>query len=473
MQEEIYKIKKEILQKIVPSEHCQITIESLAKKLEQKTIVACKEQGIDAVVRVEGSVAKGTWLSEEPDIDVFLRLPVTIPRRFLGEISLKIARGVTEGSEQIERFAEHPYLESIIEDTRVNIVPCYDVKLGKWLSATDRTPFHTDYIRKYLNKKLQDEVRLLKQFMKGIKCYGAEIRTGGFSGYLCELLILNFKSFSETITAFSEYETRVVVDIEDYYAKCSKELQQVFTEPLVVVDPVDKLRNVASAVQEQKLYEFIGAARAFIRTPNRQFFFPPNQSLSTEILKKNIKERGSCIVSVTFDRVEAVPDILWGQLYKAKRALRRMISRDGFKVFRDDVWSNGEGENTIIFELENCARPSVKKHLGPPLEKRKECEKFLTKYLNNNLVVSGPYIEEGRWVVEIHWNISGISQLLSEKLKEGGRKNGIPEQISQAMRNKLTIHLNDKVVESQTCNEDFLEFLSSFLTGRPFWLESG
>jgi tRNA nucleotidyltransferase (CCA-adding enzyme) len=65
----------------------------------------------------------------------------------------------------------------------------------EWLSATDRTPF-IHYVKKRLGKTLQDDVRLLKKFMQGIKVYGAEIKTGGFSGYLCELLILHYGSFA-------------------------------------------------------------------------------------------------------------------------------------------------------------------------------------------------------------------------------------------------------------------------------------
>jgi len=35
----------------------------------------------------------------------------------------------------------------------------------------------------------------LKQFMKGIGVYGSELRRRGFSGYLTELLVINYGSF--------------------------------------------------------------------------------------------------------------------------------------------------------------------------------------------------------------------------------------------------------------------------------------
>ena len=106
-------------------------------------------------------------------------------------------------------------------------------------------------------RELLGDVRLLKRFMQGIGVYGAEIKVGGFSGYLCELLIMKYGSFTQTIRAFAEYNRRVVVDIEGFYANRANELQLLFPESLVIIDPVDKGRNVASAVQPQKLYEFI------------------------------------------------------------------------------------------------------------------------------------------------------------------------------------------------------------------------
>jgi len=84
-------IHEEILKKITPSQAGRAKITALAKELEQKVALACDEHGVKATVRVEGSVAKDTWLRKEPEIDIVMRLPTTIPRRSLGEISLKIA----------------------------------------------------------------------------------------------------------------------------------------------------------------------------------------------------------------------------------------------------------------------------------------------------------------------------------------------------------------------------------------------
>jgi tRNA nucleotidyltransferase (CCA-adding enzyme) len=473
MQKEIDEIRHEILEKITPTKEDRIRIEALAKELEQKVASSCAEHGVKATVRVEGSVAKDTWLREEPEVDIFMRLPKTIPRRALGKISLEIARKATEGSKQVERFAEHPYLEAFVSGVRVNIVPCYAVERGEWLSATDRTPFHTDYVKKHLNKTMRNEVRLLKRFMHGIKVYGAEIKMGGFSGYLCELLILRYKSFNETLEAFARYARRMVVDIESYYAGREKELQLLFAEPLVMIDPVDKGRNVASAVQSQKLYTFVGAARVFLKMPSVKFFYPPKiGALSAQALRQKMENRGSACLFLTFAAVEAVPDVLWGQLYRTQRSLGKLFDLSDFKVLRDAVWSDEKTLNVFIFELEQRVLSSVRRHLGPPLEREKECEDFLAKYVHNGSVVSGPYIEDGRWVVELQRRFTDAVELLREKLKEGGRNVGVAELISQAFRENFTILVNSEVSGNYVDNREFAEFLTEFLGGKPFWLEN-
>ena len=473
MPETVEKICEAVLKRITPEKSERAKIEALARKLEKRVADAAEKAGVEAVVRVEGSVAKDTWLSEEPDVDVFMRVSKAIPRASLGGVSLEIARKATRGSKQVERFAEHPYLEAFVDGVRVNIVPCYDVKRGEWLSATDRTPFHTDYMNKRLDERMRREVRLLKKFMKGIGIYGAEIKVGGFSGYLTELLIVYSGSFVDVLKAFVGQTHRVVIDIENYYRDRSSELRLLFNEPLVVVDPVDRARNVASAVQAQKLYVFVASAQAFLRSPSEQFFYPPKTSvLTAKEIGEKLKKRGSSLVFVTFGKVEAVPDVLWGQLFKSQRSLRKLVQLNDFRMLRDLAWSDEKALNMFIFELEDCCIPSVVKHLGPPLDKGSECERFLMKHQNGSGTVSGPYVEDGRWVVQVRRKYTDACVLFHEKLKDGGKNAGVAEQIAQKLRKGFNVLVNDEIVEICSKNRDFAVFLTEFLSGKPKWLEA-
>ncbi len=473
MENEVNQLAERILKKITPKKEEYAKIEALSRELEQKIVLACQQEGITAIVRVEGSVAKDTWLSGNPDIDVFMRLPTSIPRKNLGDIGLKIAKKAAGKAKKLERFAEHPYLQIFLDGIRADIVPCYDAKPGEWQSATDRTPFHTDYIKQHLSKEMHGEVRLFKKFMQGVNVYGAEIKVGGFSGYLCELLVMKYGSFAGTICAFARYNRRVVIDIEGFYANREHELSLLFPEPLVIIDPVDKGRNVASAVQPQKLYTFIGAARAFLKKPSEDFFYPPKpEAFSIAELKSQLANRNSDMVFLVIGELNAVPDVLWGQLYRSKRSLRTLLELSDFKVLKDDVWSNEKSQSVFMFELEQQVLPNVRKHLGPPFEREAECEKYLAKYGGDEQVISGPYIEDGRWMVEMPRKNIDAAELLQVKLADGGKNAGVADLVAKIIQKNLKIRVNIEVIEVYEGNGDFAEFLTDFLIGKPFWLKN-
>ena len=79
-------------------------------------------------------------------------------------------------------------LRLLVDGTRVNIVPCYDVNTrenGK--SATDRSIYHTKFMKQKLTSSMKGDVRILKKFLQHIEVYGAEIAKEGFSGYVSEV----------------------------------------------------------------------------------------------------------------------------------------------------------------------------------------------------------------------------------------------------------------------------------------------
>jgi tRNA nucleotidyltransferase (CCA-adding enzyme) len=466
------KVCAKVLDKVTPSPKEREHILRLADELRKKVQIASEEAHVKAEVRAEGSVAKNTWLSKEPDIDIFMRLPTTMPRETFGTTGLKIARKATKGCKQTERFAEHPYLEATVDSVRVNIVPCYKVEKGEWKSATDRTPFHTDYVKPLLNEETCGEIRLLKKFMKGIGVYGAEIKVGGFSGYLCELLTLNYSSFEKVLKSFGEWKGKRIIDYENHYRGRESEIGKIFEEPLVIVDPVDKGRNVAAAVRKERLDEFIVASRVFVKKPDSKFFYPKDKkAINSEQLAQIMKTRGSTLLFLKFGKLKAVPDILWGQLYRSQRTIRTMLKQHDVNVIRDGVWSDEENLSVIIFELEQQILSPFKKHLGPPIEKRTECESFLRKHLGASQTVSGPLIENGRWVVETKRKYSDVVKLVNEKLKGRDRQPlSLPDLIAESVRKDSEVIVNEECGKLCSCSPEFAKFLTKFLDGRPRWL---
>jgi tRNA nucleotidyltransferase (CCA-adding enzyme) len=159
--------------------------------------------------------------------------PVVIPEELETE-GLALARSIAGlfTSQFHEKYAEHPYINATIDDVDVDLVPCYKVESAERIqSAVDRTPFHTRYITDKING-LIDDVLLLKQFTKAGGIYGSDQMTEGFSGYLCELLVLRYNGFSHLIHAAASWRPGTISDIENHAAK-------KFEEPLIVIDPAD------------------------------------------------------------------------------------------------------------------------------------------------------------------------------------------------------------------------------------------
>jgi len=161
----IFKISKTV----IPSktvEQSKKQIAKLAYSLVEKEIVKYPE-----VIGSEfgGSFAKGTWLSKDADIDIFIKFKKTVSEEEFEKISKKIGFDALKKYFPYIRYSQHPYVEAKIKNTKINVVPCYDVKIGEWKSAADRSPFHTKFMEKSLTPKMRNEVRILKTFLKQSK----------------------------------------------------------------------------------------------------------------------------------------------------------------------------------------------------------------------------------------------------------------------------------------------------------------
>jgi len=467
----IQRICEEALQRVTPSREEEIKTLKFAESLISKLNFELEKLGLEAEVHVEGSIAKNTWLAGEKDIDLFILIPKKQGKR--GLLKVLEAAKKASGGNYLEAYAEHPYIQAKIGDFTVDFVPCFKLeRVEDAISSVDRTPFHTFYVKKRLNSADRSEVRLLKRFMRGIESYGAEIKIGGFSGYLCEILIMHYGSFLNVLRAASNWRGKELIDLEGYYKGEEEKALRIFNQPLVVIDPVDKSRNVASAVSREKLAEFIAASRLFLEDPRIEFFFPPKiEAFPVEKILQIMNLRGTSFIFLKTKPPSVVPDVLWGQLYKSLKALKGFILRYGFEILREAVWSDEKNIVIFIFELQSRLLPAVEKHLGPPVTKKQDCERFLRKHLGSRLAISGPRIEGDRWIVERQRRYRDAADLLKDVLRDGGRGIGIASLISEAFSSSLEIWIDENVKDFYSENPEFASFFTRYLIGRPRWLQ--
>jgi len=470
MSTSIQTVLDQVAKKVAPSQGERERMLQLAERLKGQVQSILDKAGLGGNVSIQGSYARETWLSGEADLDIFASFPPTMDRREWTEKVLPAIRGGID-AKAIDRYAEHPYLEFRIKGIRVNVVPCYSVEKGQWKSATDRTPYHTEYMRKHLTPEMRLEARLLKRFMKGIRSYGAEIRVGGFSGMLVETLILHYRSFLETLIQASKWRPIIFLDLEKPTGSQDSRAQG-FRSPLIVIDPVDSNRNLAAAVRDDKLWGFVAASRHLPRNPGMWYFFPPKSRPKTKAqFSKLIEHQNRDIAAISFKHSRIVPDVLWGQLLKMEKSLTELMIRQDLHPVRSTVWSDETQSSAVIVELSSSTLPGVRMRQGPPVSKSDDSQGFLDRHLNAKDTIRGPWVETDRWVVDKKRVILTIEQLVSTALKDPKLGLVVPEQLNHSFGRNVRVLENEKIL-TMIGREGFDQALSEFLAAKPAWLKT-
>ena len=353
-----------------------------------------------------GSFAKGTWLSKDADVDIFVRFKRTTSEDKFEEISKKIGFDALKKYSPYVRYSEHPYVEAKIKDTKINIVPCYDITDGKWKSAADRSPHHTKFMKKSLTPKMKNDVRVLKQFLKSQEIYGAEIAKQGFSGYVSEVLILNYGSFENTVKSISK------INEGDVIGNTAKK----FSTAIVIIDPIDKNRNLAAAISDENIGRFILACRAFQKKPTNKFFNHKRLQTANKYWKN--------LVTIKFDFKSRSPDIIWGQIKRATSSLATQLELAGFEVLRYNSYTDQKKEAALFFLLRSTEITSTYTKVGPEFFREDSCSSFIAKNQKNSEMM---WIDEDKKIVSLEKRKHTKAEKFITKFLKENLQTGIPK----------------------------------------------
>jgi len=403
-----------------------------------------------------GSIAKDTWLSKRYELDLFLLFNPSFSKKQLEKKGLDIAKEIVKslkGKYQIA-FAEHPYLRGWIGKFQVDIVPCYSIKNPEKIkSAVDRTPHHVKFVKR--NLKNPDDVRLLKQFCIANNCYGADVKTLGLSGYLCELLIIKYGSFEKLVKDASKWRAGKIIT----FGKIDKiSISKKFKTPLIVIDPVDKNRNVSAAVSVENFYKFVRYCKDFDRNSKKEFFFPiKTKPYSVDETRKEIQKRGTRWYIIKFKKPKVLEDVLYPQLRRCLRSIEKELEKNGFKVMNRYFWCNDKC--VLIFEMETWQVPKLSKNIGPNVFS-KHAEEFLKHYKENRV-----YIEKENWVVEKEREFTTVLHFLKDlliKSKKDLLEKGIPSKIAPLLRKSELTAGGEAFKTITKLPEEFRSFLKEW-----------
>ena len=381
---------KVILDEIKPTKEENDKVTEVSTKLLDFLNNKCREDNIDAEAVLVGSVAKGTYLRGKSDIDIFIAFPLTTDEKDLKQTGLNLAHKCCDAFNAIayHQFASHPYVTTEIEGFEVDLVPCYKIDDGSQLkSAVDRTILHTKFVQANLSDGQNDEVLLLKRFMDMTGTYGSEFKVGGFAGYLCELLIIKYGSFENTLKEASDWKLRHVIDLMDYGTA------ENFKDPLICIDPTDKNRNVGAALRLDKFSQFIQSARNYLNSDKKQdYFYPLNKSLDKDVILNEFKSRESNLIAIRFDIPQIPLDTLHPQLKKTADSLKRILNKNDFLVFQADYWTDEVKSAVILLELAVFKLNNIKVHVGPRIFYNQACSNFIDKFGLENCYVLDDFL---------------------------------------------------------------------------------
>ena len=383
MKSDIIKKSKQIA---IPNNILRKKVDKIANQVFSLVNKETEKQKAVVSVHFGGSYAKETWTPEKIDIDIFVKFKKTTTEKNFETIGKKIGFDSLKKFKPYVRYSEHPFVEADIDGVGVNVVPCYDIKKGEWKSAADRSTFHTEFMSEKLTGSMKDDIRVLKCFLKINGMYGAEIAKQGFSGYVCEVLVYYLGSFENVLKKISKLQNNEMIG----------ESPRKFESPIVIIDPIDRNRNLGAAISIQNVTNFILIARNFLKKNSISYFKEKSKiKIPTEIAKN--------LLIVNFTYKKRSDDIVYGQIKRASSSIESQMINEGFNVLRNDAIAYDETKASLLFLLESLThrdrrtgkvsiltgKINVKRNSE---EKRIKAFHGLTRSLVNNMVIG---VKEG------------------------------------------------------------------------------
>ena len=270
------KLLQKISKQIYPEKKIIREVDEFIKKINKEI----KLKKIKAVAVKGGSIAKGTFLKDDHDVDIFVKFNEDKDiSKLLGKILKKFKPELVHGSRDYYQIKNKLVYE---------IVPVLNIKkIEQIKNVTDMSPLHVKWVKKF--PKYADDIRLAKQFCKAIKVYGAESYIKGFSGHVLDILIINYKGFLNLLKASQKWKKYSVIDFYGYHkGKALRNLNRSKISPLIVIDPIQLERNAAAALSEERINIFKEAAKKFLKNQNESFFIKKKYEINEN--KKKYKK---------------------------------------------------------------------------------------------------------------------------------------------------------------------------------------
>ena len=364
----------------------------------------------DAKAVLGGSGAKDTWLKGSHDVDVFVQFDYKKYKDKSDKLSNLLEKVLKKTFSKIEMLhGSRDYFQVKEENFTFEIIPILKIKdADKALNITDISPLHAEWVNKHNYK---DDIRLMKQFLRANKIYGAESYIRGFSGYDIEILVIYYKGFMNLVKAAGKWGKKIVVDPEKYYKDDREVLREMnkskTASPLVIVDPVQKERNVAAALSNEKFELFKILCRRFLKEKSPDYFEIKEVTID-ELKKKAGKNR---LILFDIETLKNKEDIAGSKMVKAFEYIGKRFSLNDFSVL-DEGWKWDKAKKAMFWYIvEDEVLDEFIKREGPPVKAKKHAEAFKKAHKN-------AFAEKGRLYAKIKREFRKPEQLAKTLVKD-------------------------------------------------------
>src|SRR3989344_9161229 len=359
-----------------------------------------KLKKIKAISVAGGSIAKGTFLKNDHDVDIFVKFDYSCRNKdiskLLGNILKKLKPELVHGSRDYYQIKNKLTYE---------IIPVLDIKKPEMaVNVTDMSPLHVSWVKKF--PKYLEDIRLAKQFCKSIKVYGAESYIKGFSGHVLDILVIYYKGFLNLLKNSQNWKKYTVIDFYNVHkGNALRNLNRSKISHLIVIDPIQPKRNAAAALSEEKINIFKEAAGKFLIKQSEDFFI--KKEFTIDEIKRKYKNYK--IVFLVAIPKEGKTDVSGAKLLKAFEHIKKHISLNRFTLINSD-WK-WDKEAIFYFVLKKETLPISIERVGPPLHEKKHVENFKKKHKKT-------FTKKDRVYAKVKRNYRKVDELIKNLIKD-------------------------------------------------------
>ena len=372
------KLLNDIIKKNLPTKQEQKKIQVKIDEFLDKIQLEIFKNEFKVEIVLGGSAAKGTFLKNDFDVDIFVRFDYGYKEEDLSKMLAKILKifkpSLVHGSRD--------YFQVKNKGIHYEIIPVLKVEdPKKALNVTDMSPLHVQWVQKNMSAKLRKEVILAKLFCKANNLYGAESYIRGFSGHVLDVLIVYYGGFLKLLKASQKWSPKGklnlygIIDVQKHGT--AKKLNLSKLSPLVVIDPIQPNRNAAAALGKDKLELFIEKSKDFLKKPSQKYFVKKKLTLTK--LKK-LKPKDSKLFVLNVMALTGKEDIVGAKLLKSHMHLLKQLDIHNFIVYNSG-WAWDKSKKAMFwFFIDQDLLNKETLRTGPPVKAKNPAKSFKAKH---------------------------------------------------------------------------------------------